>query len=238
MDYAPDGKLKKWSHSAISAAAEYPGEADKFVLSLIESGWIDNNMKLHDWNHYGGKCIKANKLASERQRKHRLEMSRGDTRESRVSHALRTRESRVSHGVDKIRLEKSREERKNRARAVVPQVAVAGPAKEIARAISGNSADSPEHPGPNGESYAEFPSFAEWQAAASMESLTPVQIQAEWDNQERKTPAQRWKGIDRTRLRRHAAWVLGKIRERTPPRSAAKAFARELPDEIEVKKLN
>jgi len=113
-----------------------------------------------------------------------------------------------------------------------------------------DSPDSAESEYQNGHhSYAEWPSHQEWQAAAQMEGMTLVQLEAEWDNQERKTPADRWKGIDRTRLRRHASFVLAKIRERTPAsgghgkappgvRGGSKAFAHEMQRKSELKKLN
>jgi len=52
-----------------------------------------------------------------------------------------------------------------------------------------------------------WPTWAEWKAAGEMESLTTEQIQMEWDNQERKPAAERWRGIDVERLRHHAAFV-------------------------------
>lgn len=52
-----------------------------------------------------------------------------------------------------------------------------------------------------------WPTLVEWRAAGEMEGLTPEQIQMEWDNQERKPAAERWRGIDVERLRHHAAFV-------------------------------
>jgi hypothetical protein len=77
-----------------------------------------------------------------------------------------------------------------------------------------------------------------------MEGMTTTQLETEWANQERKAPIERWRGIDRTRLRHHASFVLAKIRERTGgkapagARGAAKAFAHEVGEEAEIKILN
>jgi hypothetical protein len=65
-----------------------------------------------------------------------------------------------------------------------------------------------------------WPTWAEWMGAAEMEGLTPEQIKAEWDNQERKPPAQRWARVDVSRLRFHASFVREQIRLRGGNRSA------------------
>ncbi len=62
--------------------------------------------------------------------------------------------------------------------------------------------------------YAEWPSWEEWRAAASMEGLPDPLAMQEWNNQERKAPNLRWNGISRHRLRHHAAFVLGMARQR------------------------
>lgn len=61
---------------------------------------------------------------------------------------------------------------------------------------------------------AEWPSYNEWFAAASMEGLPQPLAKQEWNNQERKAPFERWKNISRHRLRHHAAFVLGMARQR------------------------
>ena len=76
-----------------------------------------------------------------------------------------------------------------------------------------------------------------------MEGLTPTEIEAEWNNQERKTPEMRWRGIDRSKLRNHAGFVRSKIQERGSRRPAGHAgttaFAHEIAvPERELKKLN
>lgn len=75
---------------------------------------------------------------------------------------------------------------------------------------TGESASRGETPG----SRCEWPTLAEWTAAASMEGLTEAQTTKEWAYQERKVPAERWKGIDPSRLRHHAAYVREQARLR------------------------
>lgn len=74
-------------------------------------------------------------------------------------------------------------------------------------------------------SLCEWPTLAEWTAAGSMEGLTAAQITKEWAYQERKVPAERWKGIDPARLRHHAAYV----REQARPRVGSEKTAQKNP---------
>lgn len=63
-----------------------------------------------------------------------------------------------------------------------------------------------------GSEVVEWPSREEWWAAARMEGLPEQVIRDEWNYQESLVPARRWRGIDRTRLRHHAARVLVRAR--------------------------
>jgi len=58
----------------------------------------------------------------------------------------------------------------------------------------------------------EWPAKEEWVAAAEMEGLPGELTEREWHYQESRVPEKRWRGIDRTRLRHHAAMVLSKAR--------------------------
>jgi hypothetical protein len=68
LDYAPTGDLSAFGPAEISAAAEYPGDADAFFQSLRETGWIDENGFLHDWYDYAGKLIERRAADKERKR--------------------------------------------------------------------------------------------------------------------------------------------------------------------------
>ncbi len=76
--------------------------------------------------------------------------------------------------------------------------------------------------------FAEWPTREEWLAACDMEALPRELALREWNNQESKTPAQRWrKGsgpIDRSRLRHHAAYVKDFARQRGELGLAEKKF--------------
>jgi hypothetical protein len=89
-----------------------------------------------------------------------------------------------------------------------------------------------------GEGYLEWPKLDEWLKAAEIEGLTEQQARLEWAYQERKVPAERWRGIDPERLRHHAAFVLGQHRLRKNKKTAAPGESGGAPvDEGEMKDL-
>lgn len=62
LSYAPDGDLSSFDVTDLAIAAEWEGDADKFVAALIDcgsgerSGFIDReSYTLHDWLEYGGR---------------------------------------------------------------------------------------------------------------------------------------------------------------------------------------
>lgn len=54
LDYARKGDLSAFTSAEISAAAEWPGESDKFHESLKKVGWLDPEGTIHDWKEYSG----------------------------------------------------------------------------------------------------------------------------------------------------------------------------------------
>lgn len=67
MDFAVSGDLSAFTSAEISAAAEWPGDAELFYDALKETGWIDPDGKLHDWDNYAGPCL----MSRERQKRYR-----------------------------------------------------------------------------------------------------------------------------------------------------------------------
>jgi hypothetical protein len=68
LDYAPTGDLSAFGPAEISAAADYPGDAEIFAQALRETGWIDKDGALHDWYEYAGKLIERRNADKERKR--------------------------------------------------------------------------------------------------------------------------------------------------------------------------
>lgn len=72
---ATDGDLSKCSVRAIAEAAEYRKSPSIFVTALKEVGWLDADMKLHDWDEYATLLVDYNERqrekTKERVRRHR-----------------------------------------------------------------------------------------------------------------------------------------------------------------------
>jgi hypothetical protein len=49
---ATDGDLSRCSDRAIAEAAEYKKKPSAFVSALLNTKWLDDNKKLHDWEQY------------------------------------------------------------------------------------------------------------------------------------------------------------------------------------------
>jgi hypothetical protein len=242
LNNAPNGALKVYSDAGLSVVVGWGPKSGNFVQNLRASGWIDADKRIHDWNKYGGKYLRRKDLNAQRMRQARERQSAARSSHSaahgaqHVRHTDSTQSAACAH-LEERRGEKSREE-KNKGGVVIPQGAVAEPVKasatsEFPAEIPGNPSIPEEipHPEPtnapetspkskksgptvdvNGHPFAEWPTREEWAAAAAAEGLTPQQIAAEWAYQERLVPAKRWLGVDRTRLRHHAAWRLGQLR--------------------------
>jgi hypothetical protein len=64
LDIAPDGDLSPYDPDDIADAAGWEGDAGTFVRALMDcgpgdkAGFLDPDMRLHDWEQYGGKYRK------------------------------------------------------------------------------------------------------------------------------------------------------------------------------------
>lgn len=75
-DYAPDGDLTDFADWEIADAAYYEADdPETFRKALIHAGFIDQTddgrMQLHDWHDYGGKNLKRQRMANERNKRYR-----------------------------------------------------------------------------------------------------------------------------------------------------------------------
>ena len=67
LEYAPDGDLSRFSPHEIAVASEWSGDPNLWSVALRETGWLDPDGHLHDWDDYSGKL--AQERARERERK-------------------------------------------------------------------------------------------------------------------------------------------------------------------------
>jgi len=68
LDYAPDGNLSPFSAQELAAASEWNGDPDLWLAALKETGWINEDGHLHDWQDYAGKLVQERTQAKERMR--------------------------------------------------------------------------------------------------------------------------------------------------------------------------
>ena len=68
IDNAPDGDLSGIDPDDIAEAAEWPKDGKAFVDALIDSGFLDVGMQLHDWVDYVGKLMEKRETKRENDR--------------------------------------------------------------------------------------------------------------------------------------------------------------------------
>ncbi|MDP4120145.1 MAG: hypothetical protein Q8876_03700 [Bacillota bacterium] len=73
IDNAPDGDLSGFSPAEIAEFASWEGDADEFVQALKHSGFVDEDLTLHDWYDYAGKLIDKRQQNAERMKHKRAE---------------------------------------------------------------------------------------------------------------------------------------------------------------------
>ena len=86
LDNAPSGNLKGIKAEHIATAIAYPNNSNGFLNALISAGFVDRcgrgaiGLRIHNWDRYGGKLLRARDSHRERTRRFRdaLENSRGD----------------------------------------------------------------------------------------------------------------------------------------------------------------
>lgn len=68
IDNAQDGNLQNFLNEEIAEISGWRKNADAFVDALKTSGFVDDDMHIHDWDEYAGKLIEKRKSDAERKR--------------------------------------------------------------------------------------------------------------------------------------------------------------------------
>ncbi|TXH59337.1 MAG: hypothetical protein E6Q97_00145, partial [Desulfurellales bacterium] len=68
LDYAPNGDVSALEPAEISAAADFSGDAELFCQALRQSGWIDEDGRIHDWMEYAGRLVEQRMRDKERKK--------------------------------------------------------------------------------------------------------------------------------------------------------------------------
>ncbi|MFB5189043.1 hypothetical protein [Alicyclobacillus fastidiosus] len=94
IDYAEDGYLSKYTNEDIADAVMWDGDPDLLIQALQHSGFVDEDMRLHDWDDYIGKLNDRKEKNRERQKKAR-ERKKNANVTSQLNNASVTRTSRT-----------------------------------------------------------------------------------------------------------------------------------------------
>lgn len=105
LDNAVDGDLSELSADEIAEVAGWDEEsADKFLEALLSSGFLDGDMRIHDWGEFSGRLIEQRSIQREqsriRQQRRREKIQEQDAqaeRDNSVSNASVTRDNSVTN---------------------------------------------------------------------------------------------------------------------------------------------
>ena len=81
LSYSQKGDLTRYKNR-ISKAANYDGDNEFFIDSLVECGWLDRkgkSLSIHDWDEYHGVLMEKREKAAERKRKERAKKETEDS---------------------------------------------------------------------------------------------------------------------------------------------------------------
>lgn len=93
LDFAQDGDLSGFEDREIADEALWEGDPATFRAALIESGFLDAEGSIHDWDEYAKKLIDKRKANAERMREARAAHKNGvpDKRAAHVQSTLHAR---------------------------------------------------------------------------------------------------------------------------------------------------
>lgn len=105
LDNAPDGDLSGFSADDIAEICEFTKNSQLFLESLIEAGFVDDNLRIHDWDEYIGRLLEKRAVKKEqarlRQQRYRERMknenSNFDDDDSKENNSDVTRDNSVSN---------------------------------------------------------------------------------------------------------------------------------------------
>lgn len=220
--------LRLWGHCAankrgerwpladaeyIECVARWSGLPGELYAALVEIGWVEvtsEGLVIHDWEQNNsftvlnwsrnpnGRKGNKDKQANPENRTNPPQIAATPTDNPRVVRG----QAKDKSGTKPLRVNDGDE------------------GNDKSEGNDGGEGDPPVAP-PPGSNLCHWPSRGEWMTAAVAEGLSGMAAQTEWDNQERKVPSERWRGIDPNRLRHHAAFVLGQQRLRKGKKMAA-----------------
>jgi len=140
LDNTPDGDLSGIDDADLAEAAEWQGDPKKFVDSLVEAGFIDeNSRKLHDWGDYSGKMLERRIRNKERQNEFRMKHRNSYvTVTSPLRNGARVDKNRVYNTSSNIYIDAARERENNDQEKTAGAAGVDEKTGEVFRAYENN----------------------------------------------------------------------------------------------------
>lgn len=74
-DYAPEGDLSAFTDEDVADAVDWEGDPGDLVTALTQSGFLDEDRRLHDWEDFAQKWIERRQADRERKRAKRSKAS-------------------------------------------------------------------------------------------------------------------------------------------------------------------
>ncbi len=71
VDYAEDGNLALFDPSDIATAGAWEDDPNVFKIALIDAGFLDENLTIHDWMEYAGRLVQARKRKADGMKRQR-----------------------------------------------------------------------------------------------------------------------------------------------------------------------
>lgn len=102
LDNAADGNLESFSAEDITEVCEFQkNKSQKFLEALIKSGFVDDDMMIHDWNDYAGRLLAHRDIKREqsrlRQKKYREKLKNETEKNDNENYTLLTHNKSVTN---------------------------------------------------------------------------------------------------------------------------------------------
>lgn len=68
LDYAPSGDLSSFDPDVLADAACWEDDPGLFVRALLAAGFVDEDLKIHDWDDYAGRLLDRREANARRMR--------------------------------------------------------------------------------------------------------------------------------------------------------------------------
>lgn len=202
---------EKWTGADaeyVEVVARWTGAPNACYDALVACGFVDvarNAVVIHDWNAFNSRAVTNWKIGAKGGR---------PPKNPRETLGLSKSEPKGNPRVI-VGLTQGPPDGKPFSAESKTPLSEMSEVSEMSEGVSARARAT--HPPSVEASEAEWPTRAEWDAVCDIAGVPAHVTESEWHRQEAKPPNDRWRGIARSRLRHHAARVLGWWQEKGCP---------------------